>query len=239
MHPFLDAPTPIVVAHRGASGEAPENTLEAFAIAVEQGCTYLETDAHVTKDGVVVAFHDHRLDRATDRRGTIEALTIAEVEQADAGYHVPAFRGQGVKVPRLEEVLTTWPDARVIIDPKADSATDPVCALLHKLGAWDRVCLGAFSDRRVRRGSGSSAAARVHVDGPGGHRHARARRRHHGRMPRLGARCLQVPSASTASASSPSASSTPPTRRACPFRSGPSTSQRRCRGCSISASTRS
>src|SRR3954463_14311683 len=87
LHPFLDAPTPIVVAHRGASGEAPENTLEAFAIAVDQGCTYLETDAHVTRAGVVVASHAHRLDRATDRRGTIEALTIAEVEQADAGYH--------------------------------------------------------------------------------------------------------------------------------------------------------
>ena len=67
MHPFLDFPTPIVVAHRGASGDAPENTLEAFAAAVEQGCRYLETDVHVTTDGVVVAFHDHRLDRATDR----------------------------------------------------------------------------------------------------------------------------------------------------------------------------
>lgn len=193
LHPFLDAPTPIVVAHRGASGEAPENTLEAFAIAVEQGCTYLETDAHVTKDGVVVAFHDHRLDRATDRRGTIEALTIAEVEQADAGYHVPAFRGQGVKVPRLEEVLTSWPDARVIIDPKTDSATDPVCALLHKLDAWDRVCVGAFSDRRVKRVRQLSGGRACTSMGPAATATAVIAAATTGRMPRLGARCLQVP----------------------------------------------
>lgn len=193
MHPFLDAPTPIVVAHRGASGEAPENTLEAFAVAVEQGCRYLETDAHVTKDGVVVAFHDRRLDRATDRRGAIEALTIAEIEQADAGYHLAAFRGRGVKVPRLEEVLTSWPDARVIIDPKTDRATDPVCALLERLDVWDRVCLGAFSDRRVKRVRQLSRGRACTSMGPAATATAVLSAATTGRMPRLGAQCLQVP----------------------------------------------
>jgi glycerophosphoryl diester phosphodiesterase len=193
LHPFLDFPTPIVVAHRGASGEAPENTLEAFAIAVEQGCTYLETDAHVTRDGVPVAFHDHRLDRATDRRGAIEALTIAEVEQADAGYHLPEYRGRGVKVPRLEEVLTRWPDARLIIDPKTDAATEPVCALLERLNAWDRVSLGAFSDRRVKRVRALSRGRACTSMGPGATATAVLAAATTGRMPRLGARCLQVP----------------------------------------------
>jgi glycerophosphoryl diester phosphodiesterase len=193
LHPFLDAPTPIVVAHRGASGDAPENTLEAFQAAIDQGCRYLETDAHVTKDGVVVAFHDHRLDRATDRRGAIEELTIAEVEQADAGHHLPAFRHQGVKVPRLEEVLTRWPDARVIIDPKTDRATEPVCALLDRLDAWDRVCLGAFSDRRVERVRQLSGGRACTSMGPRATATAVLVAAASGRMPRQGADCLQVP----------------------------------------------
>jgi glycerophosphoryl diester phosphodiesterase len=108
-HPFLDLPTPVVIAHRGASATAPENTLEAFQAAVDLGCRVLETDIHVTRDGVLVAFHDRRLDRQTDRRGEIEALTIAEVERADAGFHFAGddgsfpFRGRGVRVSRLEQ----------------------------------------------------------------------------------------------------------------------------------------
>jgi glycerophosphoryl diester phosphodiesterase len=193
LHPFLDAPTPIVVAHRGASGDAPENTLAAFAAAVEQGCRYLETDAHVTADGVVVAFHDHRLDRATDRRGAIERLTIAEVEEADAGHHFPSFRGRGVKVPRLEEILTRWPDARLIIDPKTDAAVEPLCTLLEKDDAWDRVCLGAFSDRRVKRVRQLSRGRACTSMGPAATATAVIAAATTGRMPRLGANCLQVP----------------------------------------------
>jgi glycerophosphoryl diester phosphodiesterase len=193
LHPFLDAPTPIVVAHRGASGDAPENTLEAFAAAVEQGCRYLETDAHVTADGVVVAFHDHRLDRATDRRGAIERLTIAEVEQADAGHHFPGSRSRGVKVPRLEEILTRWPDARLIIDPKTDAAVEPLCALLEQHNAWDRVCLGAFSDRRIKRVRQLSRGRACTSMGPAATATAVIAAATTGRMPRLGAHCLQVP----------------------------------------------
>ena len=90
LHPFLDDPPPLAIAHRGAAGDAPENTIEAFQEAVDLGIRYLETDAHVTRDGVVVAFHDRRLDRVTDRTGAIKDLTIAEVEQADAGSASPA-----------------------------------------------------------------------------------------------------------------------------------------------------
>ena len=193
MHPFLDFPTPIVVAHRGASGDAPENTLEAFAAAVAQGCRYLETDVHVTTDGVVVAFHDHRLDRATDRRGAIEKLTIAEVEQADAGHHLSGYRGRGVKVPRLEEILTAWPDHRLIIDPKTDAGVDPLCALLERHDAWHRVCVGAFSDRRVKRVRQLSRGRACTSMGPAATATAVLASATTGRMPRLGANCLQVP----------------------------------------------
>ena len=66
VRPFLADSGPIAFARRGGSGEAPENTLEAFELDVSRGYRYLETDAHVTRDGVLVAFHDDRLDRITD-----------------------------------------------------------------------------------------------------------------------------------------------------------------------------
>jgi glycerophosphoryl diester phosphodiesterase len=86
VHPFLSPSSPIAFAHRGGAGEAPESTLPAFEIAVALGYAYLETDAHLTRHGVVVAFHDDRLDRVTDRSGAIAELGIAEVEAADAGF---------------------------------------------------------------------------------------------------------------------------------------------------------
>jgi glycerophosphoryl diester phosphodiesterase len=197
-HPFVSAPPPLVIAHRGASDEAPENTLPAFEAAVDAGCQYLETDVHVSRDGVVVAFHDHRLDERTDRRGDIEALDIADIERADAGFHFAGpsgtfpFRGRGVRVPQLEEILARWPDVFVNIDPKTDRAVDPLVALLHRLNAWDRVCIGSFSDRRLRRIRELAGGAACTSMGPLATATARLAAAG-GRMPRLGADCLQVP----------------------------------------------
>lgn len=194
MHPFLADPPPLLIAHRGAAGDAPENTLEAFALAVELGCRYLETDAHVTRDGVVVAFHDHRLDRVTDRTGAIADLTIDEVEAADAGHAFgEPYRGAGVKVPRLETILTRWPHARVNIDPKADSTVDPLVALLDRLDAWDRTCIGAFSDARIARVRALSGGRACTSMGPRAVATAKLAAAATGRMPRLGADCVQVP----------------------------------------------
>jgi glycerophosphoryl diester phosphodiesterase len=107
---------------------------------------------------VVVAFHAERLDRVTDRAGMIAELGIAEVEAADAGYAFSPdggssfpFRDSGIRVPRLEETLGRWPDVRINIDPKADACVAPLAALLDRLGAWERECIGSFSDRRLRR----------------------------------------------------------------------------------------
>ena len=197
-HPFLDRPAPVAIAHRGGAGDAPENTLEAFGAAVALGYRYLETDAHVTSDGVVVAFHDTRLDGATDRKGAIAELTIAEVEAADAGHVFSPdgrsfpFRGTGVRIPRLEELLSRWPQARVNIDPKDDACVAPLVALIDRLGAWERVCLGAFSDLRLRRVRALSRGRACTSMGPAAVAVARAASLG-GRMPRLGADCLQVP----------------------------------------------
>jgi glycerophosphoryl diester phosphodiesterase len=198
-HPFLDQPPPVAVAHRGGAGEAPENTLEAFGAAVALGYRHLETDAHVTRDGVVVAFHDPCLDDVTDRRGAIADLSIAEVEAADAGAVFSPdggrsfpFRGRGVRIPRLEALLTRWPHARVNIDPKDDACVEPVVALIDRLEAWERVCLGAFSDRRLRRVRALSRGRACTSMGPRAVAVARAASLS-GRMPRLGADCIQVP----------------------------------------------
>jgi len=140
-YPFLHWPGPIPFAHRGGASEVPENTMPAFEHAVRLGYRYLETDAHVTADGVLVAFHDDRLDRVTDRTGVIAELPWSEVQKARVDGREP--------IPLLEDLLTAWPDVRVNIDPKHDGAAAPLAAAIVRTQTVDRVCVGAFSDRRI------------------------------------------------------------------------------------------
>ncbi len=76
---------PWVIGHRGASGEAPENTLAAFRLALEQGADLIETDVHLTADGFPVAIHDHTVDRTTNGHGLVRQLTLAQIKELDAG----------------------------------------------------------------------------------------------------------------------------------------------------------
>ena len=198
-HAFLDGPGPVAFAHRGGSEEAPENTLPAFEAAVRLGFRYLETDAHLTFDGVLMAFHDPRLDRVTDRAGAIAALPVAEVEAADAAYRWSPdggrsfpLRGSGVRVPRLEDLLLRFPHGRINIDPKAAGSVEPLVALIDRLGAWDRVCFGAFSDRRIARIRALSGGRACTSMGPRAVTVARVCAGV-GAIPRQGADCVQVP----------------------------------------------
>lgn len=118
--------------------------MAAFAAAVDLGYRYLETDVHLTADDVVVAFHDDHLDRVTDRTGAICDLTWDEVQRARVGV-------DGDPVPRLDEILATWPDVRVNIDPKHDRVVDALADAIRARAAVDRVCCGSFSDRRLAR----------------------------------------------------------------------------------------
>jgi len=138
---FLDHPGPIAFAHRGGAGDWPENTMPAFAGAVALGYRYVETDVHVTTDGVVLAFHDDHLDRVTDRRGVIGEMPWSEVREARVGGVEP--------IVLLEDLLTTWPELRINIDPKHDAVVEPLAELLRRTGSVHRVCVGAFSDRRL------------------------------------------------------------------------------------------
>lgn len=143
MHPYLDWPGPLAFAHRGGASDNPENTLPAFQHAVDLGYTYLETDVHATADGVLVAFHDADLRRTCGRPGRIDELPWREVSQA---------RVEGAEpIPRFDDLLEAFPQARINIDCKADSGVDALIAALSRHDCLDRVCVGSFNDARIRR----------------------------------------------------------------------------------------
>jgi glycerophosphoryl diester phosphodiesterase len=147
---FLDNPGPIPFAHRGGAAGGLENSLAAFAHAVELGYRYLETDVHATADGVLLAFHDHTLERVTDRSGVVAQLPWHEVRKARIGGREP--------IPTLAELLGTWPEVRVNIDVKEMGAVAPLIDVIRRTGSLDRVCVASFSARRiaaVRRGLGA------------------------------------------------------------------------------------
>jgi glycerophosphoryl diester phosphodiesterase len=121
---FFSLPRPRVMAHRGLSGLFPENTLLAFEEAARVGAPYIELDVHMTRDGEVIVCHDADLKRTTDRAGLIHELSYAEVAAADAGYNFGGtkgkfpFRGQGLSVPRLADVLAGFAQIHFVIEVK-------------------------------------------------------------------------------------------------------------------------
>jgi glycerophosphoryl diester phosphodiesterase len=127
----------LVVAHRGASQAAPENTLGAFRLAVEAGADAIELDVHLTADGELAIVHDPTLDRTTDRTTTVATATMAAIREADAGWAFPGpandypFRGTGMTVPALPDVLAWLPEGvGLAVEVKATAAADAVVAAL-------------------------------------------------------------------------------------------------------------
>ena len=147
MYPYLDHDGPIAMAHRGGALHPDnigyENSLHAFQNAVDLGYRYLETDLHATSDGVVIAFHDSKLDRVTDRTGVVAELPWSEVSKARINGHEP--------IPRLDELLEHFPDIRFNLDIKAENGLKPAAGVLRAANAIDRVCVSSFSQSRVRR----------------------------------------------------------------------------------------
>jgi len=124
-HPYFAVPTPIVIGHRGCAGEAPENTLPAFARGLADGAAILESDVHLTADGVPVLLHDPEVDRVSDGRGAVAAFRFAELQRLDAGHRFSPdgglthpFRGRGVRIPSFEQALEAFPTARFNIELK-------------------------------------------------------------------------------------------------------------------------
>jgi glycerophosphoryl diester phosphodiesterase len=139
---FLDHPRPLAFAHRGGAAHFPENSWTAFEHAVGLGYAYLETDAHATSDGTVVAFHDKTLDRVTDSTGRISDMTAAQVAKARISGTEP--------IPLLADLLMAWPDVRFNIDVKDEPVIGPLVEVLKATSVWDRVCLTSFSGQRLR-----------------------------------------------------------------------------------------
>ncbi|WP_327120724.1 glycerophosphodiester phosphodiesterase family protein [Streptomyces sp. NBC_01341] len=142
-HPYLDHPSPIPFAHRGGAADGLENTAAAFRRAAGAGYRYFETDVHATADGRLVAFHDPTLDRVTDAHGRIADLPWDEVRRARVAGREP--------LPLFEELLEEFPGARWNVDIKSGRALVPLVELIRRTGAWDRVCVGSFSEARVAR----------------------------------------------------------------------------------------
>jgi len=149
-HPFATTAR-LVFAHRGGAKLAPENTMAAFEQGLAFGSDGLECDVHLSRDGVPVVIHDSTLDRTTDRKGPVSALRADELSRVDAGYHYQAagghpFRGRGIGVPTLEQVLRRFANARIIIEMKNGflELAQAVSAVIHRTDAVDRVCVGSF-----------------------------------------------------------------------------------------------
>jgi glycerophosphoryl diester phosphodiesterase len=156
---FFAAPRPRVMAHRGASADYPENTMAAFGAAVELGAAYIELDVHRTRDGEVVVFHDDDLSRIASDDRVIRELTMAEIETVDAGFNFsPAagsypFRGQGVRVPRLAEVLTSWPALRFVIEfkPRDSLIADATLEVVRRTAMERRVLFASEHLEPIQR----------------------------------------------------------------------------------------
>jgi glycerophosphoryl diester phosphodiesterase len=124
---------PLVVAHRGASALAPENTLAAVRLALAHGAPAVECDVHLCADGVPVVIHDDRVDRTTSGKGLVSALTLQHLKTLDAGsWFGPAFAGE--RIPTLDEVLEACAGrARVFVELKAGGGAALVQAALAAL----------------------------------------------------------------------------------------------------------
>jgi glycerophosphoryl diester phosphodiesterase len=171
----------IVYAHRGGAKLRPENTLLAFDHGLALGADGLELDVHLSRDGVVVVHHDATLERTTNGRGPLAALTADDLSRLDAGHNfgppspldrrtasadevaLRPYRGLAGGVPRLEGVLRRYPAAQLIIELKVN---DPELAhrtidAIRQANAVHRVALGSFGTRVLRAARAYEPAIRT------------------------------------------------------------------------------
>jgi len=160
------ATRPLVIAHRGASADAPENTIAAFELAFEQGADGIELDVHLSADEQPVVIHDFTLERTTDGAGPVSEHTLRELKRLDAGgWRDRRFRGQ--RVQTLQEVLERFRDrARFWVELKGGSALYPgieerVVSLLEIYDVVDRALVQSFDHEAIARIRATSREIRV------------------------------------------------------------------------------
>ena len=160
MHPYLDLELPIVIGHRGAAGERPENTLESFRHALACGAQILESDVHASRDAQVVMCHDAVVDRTTSGTGAVRDLSCHELQRLDAGYRYSRdggrthpYRGRGLSIPTLREAFEALPDARFNLELKQDQngLVEATLALIEEFERADRTLVTAADDALMGR----------------------------------------------------------------------------------------
>lgn len=141
-----------VIGHRGAAGVAPENTLPAFDHAVTVGAHAVEFDLQCTADRRLVVLHDPTVDRTTDGSGPIDGMTLEEARRLDAGYRFTPdrgttfpFRGRGVRIPTLDEVIARLGELPVVLEIKSERAAAALRGWLSKTEVRGRALVGSFS----------------------------------------------------------------------------------------------
>jgi glycerophosphoryl diester phosphodiesterase len=160
VHRFFASPRPLVFAHRGGGGLAPENTIQAFDKGLALGADGLELDVRLSRDGAVVVHHDATVDRTTNGRGAVSAHTRDELARLDAAYRfaldgarpVYSYRDRGIGVPTLAAVLARYRDVRIIVELKVNAPELAIAAIeaVRAADAVDRVCFASFGLRVLR-----------------------------------------------------------------------------------------
>ncbi|MBT2691131.1 glycerophosphodiester phosphodiesterase [Bacillus sp. ISL-47] len=160
--PFFESERPMVIAHQGGELLAPSNTMAAFQGAVDMGVDALEFDIHITKDGHLVAIHDATVDRTTNGTGSVEELTLEEIQVLDAGYDFKdlngkkSYRGKGTSIPTVDEIFTAFSNMKMVIEIKDDipanrieEAAGNLWKLIKKYGKEEQVLVVAFDQEIV------------------------------------------------------------------------------------------
>jgi glycerophosphoryl diester phosphodiesterase len=153
LHPVLCG-GPLLIGHRGAAGLVPENTLASFRDAVDRWAVdMIELDVRASADGRCVVIHDDTVDRTTDGTGPVAGKTLAELRELDAGYRFQdeeggfPFRGRGLGIPTIEEVLEELPDTPLTVEVKIGTAQEPLFEALRRFDAHDRVVVAGMDYR--------------------------------------------------------------------------------------------
>ena len=156
LYPFFYGERPRIIGHRGASGEAPENTLLSFQRAFEQGAQFVELDVRGSEDGEVVVIHDATLGRTTNGRGRVSRHSLKELKALDAGYWFTPedvkgypFRRQKIEIPTLGELFSTLSQVRAIIEIKQarPSIVKKVIETVRQTGKEGQVLLATENDQ--------------------------------------------------------------------------------------------
>lgn len=158
-HPFFALPRPFAIGHRGCAGVVPENTLASFARGLADGAVVLETDVHLTRDGVPVLIHDDDVARVSDGRGPVRDFAFADLQRLDAGHRFAApdgatpFRGAGHRIPSLAEALDALPGARFNLELKEDlpGIVERTLGVIREAKRGERTLVTAAGDALYQR----------------------------------------------------------------------------------------